>query len=194
MTLCLPSAEDRRHSGVQAHFGREQIRVLEPVPARRRDRAAILVQGAVVFRPELEGRMHIVEHDDSGGLQQASRVGGGIAGALAAASAIENQQVERRVMLDQAPIAVQDSNVWKIRKDRLAGRGARCVDLHAYEPGIRSDGGTGSVEGAKKVGALVADRAKAAGVSKVVFDRGGFIYHGRIAAAADAAREAGLEF
>ena len=45
-----------------------------------------------------------------------------------------------------------------------------------------------------KVGALVAERAKAAGVSKVVFDRGGFQYHGRVAAVADAARENGLEF
>ena len=62
------------------------------------------------------------------------------------------------------------------------------------ESAIRQAGSTGSIEGAKRVGALVADRAKAAGVSKVVFDRGGFIYHGRIAAAADAAREAGLEF
>jgi large subunit ribosomal protein L18 len=55
------------------------------------------------------------------------------------------------------------------------------------------DGG-GNKESAKKVGALVAERAKAAGISKVVFDRGGFLYHGRVAALADAAREAGLEF
>ena len=54
--------------------------------------------------------------------------------------------------------------------------------------------GTGNVEAAKKVGALVADRAKGAGVSKVVFDRGGFLYHGRVAALADAARAEGLEF
>jgi len=44
------------------------------------------------------------------------------------------------------------------------------------------------------VGRLVAERAKAAGIEKVVFDRGGFLYHGRVAAVADAAREAGLEF
>jgi large subunit ribosomal protein L18 len=62
------------------------------------------------------------------------------------------------------------------------------------EAGVRGDVSTGSIEGAKKVGAAIAERAKAAGVEKVVFDRGGFIYHGRIAAAADAAREAGLEF
>jgi large subunit ribosomal protein L18 len=47
---------------------------------------------------------------------------------------------------------------------------------------------------AKKVGALIAERAKAAGVTKVAFDRGGYAYHGRIAALADAAREGGLEF
>ena len=47
---------------------------------------------------------------------------------------------------------------------------------------------------AKKVGALVAERAKAAGIDAVVFDRGGNKYHGRIAALADAAREGGLEF
>ncbi len=55
--------------------------------------------------------------------------------------------------------------------------------------------GTGStVEAATRLGQVIAERAKAAGVDKVVFDRGGFLYHGRIAAAAAAAREAGLEF
>lgn len=53
---------------------------------------------------------------------------------------------------------------------------------------------TGNVEAAKKVGALVAERAKAAGVTRVAFDRSGFKYHGRVQALADAAREAGLEF
>jgi large subunit ribosomal protein L18 len=55
-------------------------------------------------------------------------------------------------------------------------------------------GGTGNKEAAAKVGKLVGERAKAAGVNRVVFDRGGFMYHGRVAAVADAAREAGLEF
>lgn len=55
-------------------------------------------------------------------------------------------------------------------------------------------GATGNIEAAGKVGALVAERAKAAGVTKVAFDRSGFQYHGRIKALADAAREAGLEF
>jgi large subunit ribosomal protein L18 len=58
----------------------------------------------------------------------------------------------------------------------------------------RSAGSGSSVEAATRVGQLIAERAKAAGVDKVVFDRGGFAYHGRIAAVASAAREAGLEF
>ena len=49
-------------------------------------------------------------------------------------------------------------------------------------------------EGAAAVGKALAERAKAAGVSKVVFDRGGFLFHGRVKALADAAREGGLEF
>ena len=56
------------------------------------------------------------------------------------------------------------------------------------------DGATGNVDAAKKVGQLVAERAKAAGVTQVAFDRSGFKYHGRIKALADAAREGGLEF
>jgi large subunit ribosomal protein L18 len=55
-------------------------------------------------------------------------------------------------------------------------------------------GATGNIDAAKAVGRLVAERAKAAGIEKVVFDRGGYLYHGRVAALADAAREAGLEF
>lgn len=52
----------------------------------------------------------------------------------------------------------------------------------------------GNIEGAQAVGKLIAERALAAGVTKVAFDRGGYLYHGRIKALADAAREAGLEF
>ena len=54
--------------------------------------------------------------------------------------------------------------------------------------------GAATIEGARRVGALVAERAKAEGISAVVFDRGGFKYHGRVAAVAEAARDAGLEF
>lgn len=61
-----------------------------------------------------------------------------------------------------------------------------------YEADLRE--GSGTVAGATAVGRLVGERARAAGVGKVVFDRGGNLYHGRVAALADAAREAGLEF
>jgi len=62
----------------------------------------------------------------------------------------------------------------------------------SQEPDLRSE--RLNVDTAAKVGALVADRAKEAGVTAVVFDRGGYKYHGRLKALADAAREAGLEF
>jgi large subunit ribosomal protein L18 len=52
----------------------------------------------------------------------------------------------------------------------------------------------GNREGAKQVGAALGERAKAKGINKVVFDRGGFQYHGRVASLAEGAREAGLEF
>ncbi len=52
----------------------------------------------------------------------------------------------------------------------------------------------GNVEAASAIGKLIAERAREKGISKVVFDRGGYLYHGRVKALADAAREAGLEF
>jgi large subunit ribosomal protein L18 len=55
-------------------------------------------------------------------------------------------------------------------------------------------GAGGNVAAAKEIGKRVAERAKESGINKVVFDRGGYIYHGRVKALADAAREAGLEF
>ncbi|HLH69292.1 MAG TPA: 50S ribosomal protein L18 [Candidatus Dormibacteraeota bacterium] len=64
----------------------------------------------------------------------------------------------------------------------------------SLERSVREAGPTGNKAAASVVGRLVAERARAAGVASVVFDRGGFRYHGRVAAVADAAREAGLEF
>jgi large subunit ribosomal protein L18 len=75
--------------------------------------------------------------------------------------------------------------------DDLTGR--TLATASTVEADLRGDA-TGNVDAARKVGQLVAERAKAAGVDKVVFDRGGFRYHGRVAALADAARDAGLEF
>ncbi len=56
------------------------------------------------------------------------------------------------------------------------------------------DGYGGNVEGAKNVGKKIAEKAAAAGIKAVVFDRGGYVYHGRVEALAEGAREAGLEF
>lgn len=63
----------------------------------------------------------------------------------------------------------------------------------SYEKEIKSKNIKG-MDLAKEVGTVIGNRAKSAGIDKVVFDRGGFKYHGRVAAVADAAREAGLEF
>ena len=75
--------------------------------------------------------------------------------------------------------------------DDLAG--TTLASASSLEADVRAESGDKKAKAAK-VGALVAARAKDAGIAKVVFDRGGYDYHGRIAALADAAREAGLEF
>ena len=56
------------------------------------------------------------------------------------------------------------------------------------------EGAAGNCEAAKKVGLVLAERAKAKGIEEVVFDRGGYVYHGRVAALAEGAREGGLKF
>ncbi len=56
------------------------------------------------------------------------------------------------------------------------------------------DGNGGNVEGAKKVGVMIAELCKEKGIEEVVFDRGGYVYHGRVQALADGAREGGLKF
>jgi large subunit ribosomal protein L18 len=76
--------------------------------------------------------------------------------------------------------------------DDEAGR--TLVSATTNEPTIKGEGAGGTVDAAARLGTLIAERAKAAGIEKVVFDRGGYLYHGRIAAVAAAAREAGLEF
>jgi large subunit ribosomal protein L18 len=79
--------------------------------------------------------------------------------------------------------------------DDQAGRTLAAAST--VEPGLLAQlgrAGTGNLSGAEAVGRLVASRAKDVGVTQVVFDRGGFAYHGRIAALADAARQEGLEF
>lgn len=112
----------------------------------------------------------------------------------------------------------KDSRLRRAKKTRMHIRSLGAVRLcvnrtprHIYAQIISADGGTiiaqastldgslrsgatGNVEAATAVGKLIAERAKAAGVEKVAFDRSGFKYHGRIKALAEAARENGLEF
>ena len=77
----------------------------------------------------------------------------------------------------------------------IAPEGERIlVTASTLDASLRTAGKTGNKDAAAKVGALIAERAKAAGITKVAFDRSGFKYHGRIKALADAAREAGLKF
>ncbi len=76
----------------------------------------------------------------------------------------------------------------------IAGDGSQVLaSASTLEKDLRS-GKTGNADAAKAVGLLIAERAKAAGISQVAFDRAGFKYHGRVKALADAAREGGLEF
>ena len=71
-------------------------------------------------------------------------------------------------------------------------KGHTLVAASSNEKGFEGSGG--NIEGAKKVGAAIAKKALEKGITEVVFDRGGYIYHGRVAALAEAAREGGLKF
>jgi large subunit ribosomal protein L18 len=73
-------------------------------------------------------------------------------------------------------------------------KGVTLVSANSAEGKKESRTTGGNLAAAKAVGKAIAERAKAQGISKIVFDRGGYIYHGRVKALADAAREAGLQF
>jgi len=70
--------------------------------------------------------------------------------------------------------------------------GNTIVSASTVEKGFEGNGG--NKEAAKKVGAMIAERAKAKGITEVVFDRGGYVYHGRVKELAEGAREGGLQF
>jgi len=111
-----------------------------------------------------------------------------------AARVRRHSRVRKKVHGDTARprLAVFRSNrhiVAQVIDDR-SGRTLAAASTH--ETDLKA-GATGNKAAAERVGTLVAERAKAAGVTQVVFDRGGFLYHGRVAAVADAARAAGLE-
>jgi len=74
--------------------------------------------------------------------------------------------------------------------------GHTVVGISTLDPALRAElqGRTGTVEAARRLGMVLAERAKAAGITEVVFDRGGYLYHGRVAAVAEGARAGGLKF
>jgi len=105
-----------------------------------------------------------------------------------------HRRVRKKIMgtAERPRLAVFRSNkhIYVQAIDDIAGR--TLASASTMEADLRG-GPTATVDAAKKVGKLVGERARAAGITVVVFDRGGFRYHGRVAAIADGAREAGLE-
>ncbi len=83
-----------------------------------------------------------------------------------------------------------ETNIYAQIIDDVAGK--TLVSASSLDKAFTGSGA--NIEGAKKVGLMVAEKAKAAGITTVVFDRGGYVYHGRVAALAEGAREGGLEF
>ena len=123
------------------------------------------------------------------------RKSGGVAAARRIGRARRHFRVRRNVRGTEArPRLVVTRSLRHITAQVVDdSKGHTLVSASSLDATIR--GGEGDKRAiSRKVGALLADRAKAAGISKVVFDRGGNRYAGRIAALADAAREAGLEF
>ena len=82
------------------------------------------------------------------------------------------------------------SNIYAQIIDDTTGK--TLVSASSVEKGFEGNGG--NKEAAKKVGVMIAERAKAKGITEVVFDRGGYVYHGRVKELAEGAREGGLQF
>ena len=110
-----------------------------------------------------------------------------------------SKQTRARIALqDVARLTVFRSNL-HIYASVISNDGSKVLaSASTSEKEVRSQLGApgkgANTEAAALIGKRIAERAKAAGIDKVVFDRGGFLYHGRVAAAAQAARDAGLEF
>jgi len=99
------------------------------------------------------------------------------------------KKVEGTAQRPRLAVFRSNKHIYAQAIDDMSGRTIAAAST--TEADLRS-GATATVEAAKQVGRLVAERTKATGVTTVVFDRGGFKYHGRVAAVADGAREAGL--
>lgn len=101
----------------------------------------------------------------------------------------------RRINAERPRLTVQRTNTHIYAQIIGGEQAAVLASASTVEKEVRSDlKNGGNVEAAKKIGVLIAERALKAGVNTVVFDRSGYIYHGRVKALADAARESGLSF
>ncbi|NNL64986.1 MAG: 50S ribosomal protein L18 [Myxococcales bacterium] len=118
---------------------------------------------------------------------------------------IQNDKVRRRVarkvrvskgmrFSERVALTVYRSNkhIYAQLVDSETGR--TLTSVSSRTGGVVDGGATGGIEAAKKVGSAIAERARERQIERVVFDRNGFLYHGRVKALAEAAREAGLQF
>ena len=105
-----------------------------------------------------------------------------------------NRAAVRRVSFGQPRLSVHRSSKHIYAQVIDDSEGRTVAAASTLDNDIKLEGGTSNAAAAAAVGKLVAERAKANGVEVVVFDRGGYIFHGRVKALADAAREAGLKF
>lgn len=105
----------------------------------------------------------------------------------------KQRRVRKKVVgrTDRPRLCVSKSNRYLAVQVIDDAKGVTLASAHSKEGPV---GGGKSIETAKKLGALIAERAKASQIEQVVFDRNGYIYHGRVKAIADAARESGLQF
>jgi large subunit ribosomal protein L18 len=116
---------------------------------------------------------------------------------------MSDKKVSRQRRAKRSRMRIREQGVTRLSVNRtprhiyaqvIAAEGDKVIAAAStLEKDLRG-GATGNIEAASAVGKLVAQRAVAAGISSVAFDRSGFKYHGRVKALADAAREAGLEF
>lgn len=107
-----------------------------------------------------------------------------------------HQRIRRRVVgtSERPRLAVFRSNHHIYAQVIDDSRHHTVVAASTLETGVQAQGGSNTKEGSELVGKLIAERALGQGITEVVFDRGGKLYHGRVAALADAARAAGLSF
>ena len=105
-----------------------------------------------------------------------------------------NRTALKRVSSGQVRLSVHRSSKHSYAQIIDDTLGQTLAAASTLEADLKGAGSTSNSTAAAAVGKLVAERAKAKGVDQVVFDRGGFIYHGRVKALAEAAREAGLKF